>query len=337
MINRVMLYMRNLSSVITAFGIICVLSACSSENDKKIEILNEYEIKDSGIRSDSVSWVDDKNLVFVTFSKNKKTMYTWNTDNKNIEKYSDEIDSYICFSEGYINYRSKRNNVKTYYKRGLFSDEEEYLIDADYKNKLFNQYSCRWFEEKIDNKNEHIQYLKKEHGYLHLGHRSELDFEYPKYVRYDGKVIELPNKSYGRPPKGYFEFKKAYFFWPVSGASEKWVKICNAWWLYPDGRTEKLCVPLPEGVKGGSVLLYPVINGYLLISHDTGRGEHAGRSGIYLLDKKMKVNNQLISGIANNISISPNGCNVAFVHNPVINKNVTLKTINVCNKKQGEK
>jgi len=336
LVKTISLKVRYLFSFVYLFVSMFGLMACSETV--------EYELKDSGMNAEgsSINWLDDERLIFMHSKNNIGMMSIWNTLTGGIELYAHEALGGVCFSDNYITYGIKNVDRTTYLKSGLIGSEKLIVFDWDDEEKAKyenNKYSCKRFIRPVEHNQEYIHYLKKEHGYLHIGPSIGKGFDYPVYVKNDGEKIQMPFlRTYYRKPIGYFPFNKAYFLWAVTGPDERWKQKCrNAWWLYPDGQTESICVPLLEGINGGSVLFYPVVNGYLFISHETGRGKDPGSSGIYFLDKNLNLKNKLVSGIANGISISPDGCKVAFALNPEVKKSVSLKMINICDPIQGEK
>ncbi len=308
--------------------IIALLNSCSLEH--------EYEIKDSGYNASeqSVNWVDNNRVIFVSYKNNQGSIYLWNTDTGTIDLYADEAMGGICFGDGIIKYSTKDDRDKAYLKFGRFGGEEEIVLFKKDKKTIenkSNRYTCKRFTPPPELRDQRVFYLKEDHGYLHIGPNAGSDFDYPIYVRQDGRRITMPFSSLVTgPPNGFYLFKEAYFMWAVRSGGPGWNKNCQAiWWIYPDGQTESICMPLAEGVNAGSVLMYPVKMGYLQITHDSDRNG-PGPSGIYLLNQRAEFESKLIDGVATGISISPDGCKVAFRHNPVVQRIVTLKVINLC-------
>jgi hypothetical protein len=307
--------------------LIFIMAGCS---DKP-----KYEIKDAGMNAleGSIHWMDNETLIFVNWDyRHIKSIYTWNTVTNKLKLHRENIDSNICYSDGYITYRSRDEGGKIFHRSGMFPNEEEYSADQIDKKSKFNRYSCKRFIPPEEHKDKHIHYLREGDGYLYIGTTIENN-EYIQYVNQEGDNTQLQIKGNEyRHPNGFYDFKNAYFIWGVRGASSTWGNRCqSAWWLYTNAKTEKMCVPLIDEVINGSVLIYPFKLGYLFVSHGRGGRNDAGNSGIYLLDLKMEPVQKLISGQANGIAISPDGCQAAFRHNSLINKTNHLKTIQLCN------
>ncbi|MFK5893500.1 MAG: hypothetical protein QM504_09800 [Pseudomonadota bacterium] len=339
MINRMMLDMRSLSSVIIAFGIVCILSACSNESDKKIEVLNEYEIKNSAMYANegSINWLDNERVIFVHYENKKGRISIWNTSTGEILPYAPEGLGGICFADGYIQYGVKRIDRTTYLKLGVMGKEKLIVFnwdDDEQRKYRKNQYSCKRYIRLFEHKNRLINYLREDHGYIDMGINRKDEYEYPVYVKNDGSRITLPlKKMYYQFPEEFYKFKNGYFIWKVTAPTYEWKNEgCNdALWLYPDGKTEKICIPLIENLKYGSILVYPVLSGYIFVSHDVKENNDPGKSGIYYLDNNLDYKQKILSGLSNGFSISPNGCNVAFLHQETVRHKSVLKTINVCN------
>ncbi len=308
--------------------LVCVagLSACS----EKVE----FELKDSGMSASvgSINWLDNERVIFVHFEGKKGKVYIWNIVTEETKKYSDEVDSNICYSDGYIYYRSRVEGDSIYYKKGMFPDEKEFLVTNNMQNEVYDKYSCVWRKKSPEQKNEFIHYLKEEHGYIHLGSKVGKRFEYPIYVQSDGKksTIKFRYQWYYNRPQAFYPFKGAYFifkpFLPVWDGSG-----CNPGiWVYPTGVIKGECIPFIEAVRNyGSA--YPVRDGYLIISLQTGKyNNDAGKSGIYYVENSHKEVSLLLAGLSSGFSISPDGCKAAFFHNPVVTNKNTLKIINLC-------
>jgi len=185
--------------------------------------------------------------------------------------------------------------------------------------------------EKLKDKN--IHYLKEDHGYIEIGLKGEDVYEYPVYVSPKGDRISINYRYdwYYNRPKDYYKFKDGYFlfkpFLPVWDGSG-----CNPGiWIYPEGKVESVCIPSLSAVRnyGDS---FPVFNGYLIVSYQVKSNTEVGESGIYYFKPKTSNIDLLYPGINKDISISTDGCKIAFIHNPVFEKNKTLKTINLCKK-----
>ena len=309
-----------------------VLSSCSKES--------LYEIKDADVKLASIQqlyWINEREVLYWNFDENNdKYAYIWDTESNTTRKYA-KVKNGLCYSDGYIHYFVRHPSGEKYEMQGKFGKESLEKVNRFYLPKdkkirhVRNRYTCKWDYVIEEHKDKRIHYLKEEHGYLLTGTAKNND-ENIKYVTKDGEMVTLPMiRLEYRSPKGFFDFKKAYFFWAVRGASSTWGNRCQkAWWLYLDGNMESMCVPLVDGVSNGSVLVYPYKDGYLFFSHGRGGRQDSGNAGVYLLNQKMELAHKLLSGHADGVAISPDGCNVAFRLNPIVNKNIRLTSMNLC-------
>ena len=77
------------------------------------------------------------------------------------------------------------------------------------------------------------------------------------------------------------------------------------------------------------VQVYPVINGYLISSHWVSKDE-PDYAGLYFVSKEGNIQQKLITGRFDGITISPNGCKAAFEYRHIDFSNKSLKSINLC-------
>jgi hypothetical protein len=146
----------------------------------------------------------------------------------------------------------------------------------------------------------------------------------------EGKPLPFGAGEWGHPE--YFEFKKAYFMtlgyydpvrkyqtnmWPTDA-------VKKAYWLWPDGRTEKVEVPIDVSD------LHPTPAGIVYRKFATRK-----KDGLYLL-KPGGERVLILEGYVTRIAVSPNGCRVAFSHAPDEStawgptNRMTLKVATVC-------
>jgi len=295
----------------------------------------EYEIKDAGISAmrGSIYWLDNEQVVFVNVDyRHIKSIYVWDELTGELKMHRSNVDSNICFNDGYITYRSRNEGEKIFHRSGMFPNEEEYPADLIDEKSGFNKYSCKRFIPPLTHKDNHIHYLKEGHGYLFIGSATGKNNNYIQYTKGDDSNIQLSIKGIDyRHPNGFYTFNNAYFLWAVRGANSTWDNKCQAaWWLYPDGKTETMCMPLVDGVVNGSVLVYPFKHGYLFVSHGRGGRRDAGNAGVYIFNKKLELKGKPISGHADGFAISQDGCKAAYRLNPLDDKEIRLTSINLC-------
>ncbi|MCW9046565.1 MAG: hypothetical protein OQK46_00690 [Gammaproteobacteria bacterium] len=301
----------------------------------------EYEIKDSGMQANngsidgSIAWLDNNRIIFIDRVNKDKKIFVWDVNNNNITKYSDSIHSDICYADGYITYRSRVEGDLIYYKKGLFPNEKEYLVQDDWNELVMDKYSCMWRKKPLGVEGYHIRYLKENHGYLNYGKKKTGEYYKPTtYVKSNKEEMILPTTTIvWKSTKGYFPFKDAYFFWGAATVGLNWdYGHCkNAWWMHSNGKVEATCLEAFSEIKSAGVDVMPVLNGYLYAYVKGIRKSGAKKSGMFFVSHDGEIKEKLITGFVNMFSISPNGCKVAFTHTQSNFKNRTLKSTNLCN------
>lgn len=128
----------------------------------------------------------------------------------------------------------------------------------------------------------------------------------------------------------YFAFKKAYFLFDCmpmrdTGKETRFhfdrFNCLPAWWLWRDGRTEKMCIPSGPWNSGASFSVIPTARGVFISTVRDGghvKPKHAG--GYLVRDGQIE---KVVSGIVlgavvteRKTSVSTDGCRVAFSHVP---------------------
>ena len=321
-----------------------------------------------------IYWLDNNRILFTGFEGGKKPsstknksqirwgLYIWDVDAGNVTKYAD-AKALACFSDGYIEYTLKSESTKR--------DGEDYIIarrmegplgqealvetvfpkdpkkreKKDRSKEIFNRFTCH-HQERPESMKERIMIpLKVEHGYLDFGDGAgtKEDFELKgTLVKPNGEHIEteLPLKAISRFFK-FYPFRQAYFGMHTPGpAILNWdLTNCHpAWWFWPDGSSERKCIPYgPWSAGSGELIVHATQNG-ILIKYANPSNSKAGRdSGGYLLkdDEAEKV----MDGLMFHEAISPDGCRVGFVHMKDVEagriggKGIrTIRAIDVCSR-----
>ncbi len=307
-----------------------LLFSCSDESF--------YKVKDAGMSAvdGSINWLDNERVIFVNKdAPGSGKIYIWNTKTGVTELYAPEALGGICYSDGYITYGIKIEDNTTYIKTGKIGEEELVVFDWDdeeLRKVQKNRYSCKRFIPPEEHRDKNIHYLKEGHGYIELGTKRKNEYEFPVYISPEGERIKIDYRYdwYYNRPQNYYSFRGGYFifkpFFPVWDGSG-----CNPGiWIYPDGEIESECIPFISAVKNYGDAI-PVSSGYLIVSYQVESNTEVGESGIYYFNKKMNDISLVYPGINEGVSVSPNGCKVAFLHNPVVNKNKLLKMIKLCN------
>lgn len=141
------------------------------------------------------------------------------------------------------------------------------------------------------------------------------------------------------------KFKNAYFLALVPQHNNRYAnKHYKYWWLYPDGRIEKIFEfnqsdnNVFEFIDGDII---PTKNGLFIVGGSDENAllpNYSAHHGLYSIDNNGQFN-QLINGDIKKASVSPDGCELAFyrmpqVFDPKDENGITaiyyLQTINVC-------
>jgi hypothetical protein len=127
--------------------------------------------------------------------------------------------------------------------------------------------------------------------------------------------VDAYNVRYAEFTKGYFLYGHVYFDEKLGRWSSSWPegRPHVAWWLTPEGKVTELPIANYEGLMRSMHEFYPVLNGIFFVT-SSSRGRYPGTMGGYLLNGNEAVH--VIAGRLSNVSVSPNGCRVAFVHDP---------------------
>jgi len=147
----------------------------------------------------------------------------------------------------------------------------------------------------------------------------------------------------------YFAFKDAYFLHDCLSIQEEKVgthyhlnkfNCLPAWWLWRDGRTERMCIPSGPWNSGSSFSVIPTARGLFISTVRDGEMRKPKYAGGYLVkDGQIK---KLVSGvipgaIKEKINVSADGCRLAFSIAPNFNAldnrtlgPITVRVLDVC-------
>jgi hypothetical protein len=323
------------------------------------EIKPVYPIYDSGKPGVGISgWLDNDTVVF--YSEQRAQVkpgtqgpppvleagyYVWNTAKGSLIIDSSLEDvAKVCVQGDVVTFLRKSPTDE---KKWLVVTREngQETVTPLVKTEWFNRFSCRYYEQKP----------QWDRGYASLPllewHGSLLF----KDSRQNNPILFFPpNNETGVPlPIGtrqvwhnlvqYAPFKNAYLLYPIAyvdpetGKEEPvgpWPKgkPVLVWWLSPDGKVTTENIPYMPFMRGGSRGFFPTREGIFLFTHKTDGMWKPGDAGGYLTKNGNVI--KLITGMLENVTVSPDGCNVAFLHDPYIPEpvfeRVKMKVINVC-------
>ncbi len=329
------------------------------------EIKASYPVQDTGLhaeRSSELVWLDNHRLRFYGYRAGEPQgpefhgmsrligtgYYIWDTDaNQVITDPSLEGAKRICV----------QGDVLTFLKKPP-TDDKQLLVVTRIKGQemvaplvnaqWFNRFSCRYYDQKPEWVRGHASLpLLEGHGSLFL-----------KDSRENNPILFFPlnNETSVPLPIGtrqvshnliqYASFKNAYLLYPIAYIDPEtgkedpigpWPKgkSIPMWWLTPDGTVTTEHIPYMPFMRGGSRGFYPTRAGIFSTSHKTNGLGKPGDAGGYLAQGSSVE--KLITGLLENVSVSPDGCRVAFLYDPEdtlygkdrLNR-INVKTINFC-------
>lgn len=350
---------------------LCVVG-CDSQ---QAETSSLYPVLDSGMTAstdggDKIYWMDNDRVIFVSYGPKPKTVeeqrqrkpsiYIWDTRDNNIKKYAD--GSALCYHDGYIRYAFYGDDIpkvdpelshRTFWKEGAFGNEtiktaefatvEEYR--AWYRSNPLNRYTCKLVERPSSMDGKVWLPLLGQHGALEWETDTvpgASETEQPVVFRRssDNKAIPLKITRGDialTTRRYYMKYRDAYFFqeqvnWGIVQNND----CIRYWWMSNKGYVEASCqsiVPVKNVSKYG-VSLYPTKKG-VLVSAGKANDYDAGTLALYL--ETSNEYQKLITGGHEKLSLSANGCNLAFVNAPFYMARRVgspgesrLKTINLC-------
>lgn len=348
-------------SIICSF-LLVNFAACEA----KEPITSPYPVYDSGAwanwhaGSAQIYWIDNDRVIFKTVKDNDKRNISRGPFNLSVWEIGKEVKAYtpytkkvsICLRDGIFRYvvEDEQKNLKVFH--GKFGEEKQVTPQ---KRTYFDFLNCRVEDNpEIAEKTKAgraITKLLDRHGYLDIGPISGRSESAPTILYRPGHLqgITLPVRiGY----VDYFSFKDAYFFrglFKPDSPSE----IKSFWpagttdimgWLHPDGRIESVVLskeawPDKKIPSFGSGNIVPLRDRFLVLFGLAKGPYDAGTLGGYLLrnNKLTKV----VGGYISSLTVSPNGCKVAFVHYPYLEATlgddpapIRLKAVDLCPSKE---
>ncbi len=229
--------------------------------------------------------------------------------------------------DGYIRYQTTATKDTDIGKEGRFGSESEYHFDlSSGLAPLRHPLTCRVFKRLLLPGNRIATPLLPGHGQI-LGTLQALEYLAPG----NDVLVVLPfgPAAVGQSLPGFYAFKGAYFFWDhrwgvIKSDAQTQVDHTNqyvasgckkAWWLFPDGRTEELCIPYVPKADGKGFGVVPTARGLLVVS-GTQSAAWTGPAGAYLATSQGLE--KILTGWidARRLAVSPDGCKVAMVFAP---------------------
>ena len=276
-----------------------------------------------------LGWIDNERVIFHGYNIGKMTqpgpgeghptaaegLFIWDTVKGTVSKYWDINGPVpLCVFHDRVSFllRLKSEDKIRLRVMGKLGEEVQIRTVGD---DWVNSFSCRYHETKpewFDKKRVRVG-LREEHGYLDFGPRARLDSSGKARV-----VLYRPNETGGMvlPLDAsrvlnlieFSEFESAYVIKGIANTTD----VVPVWLLRRDGTATNILEPSGKTWERlGWDAYHLTKKGLFLVG---GRGGYAevGKSGGYLLSQDPPA--RLIAGHVRNVSVSPNGCKVAFVH-----------------------
>ena len=223
---------------------------------------------------------------------------------------------------------------------------EKFVQDVKYGGYRFSDLRCNYIQVPEALKNRYWHALRSGDGHLDFGRKrfgipspswfgqaSNRAWAFTKKARLHnpekGIDLNLPIQSIWVDEAciTWYEFKAAYFLYdcaaPHGADAGEWhlnywkeTNCLPAWWLWPGGKTEKLCIPSGSWVQqGASSTVIPMKTGLAIIEISS-----FANSGLYRIGQS-GVKNIAIGHIDTTrqrhmATISPDGCRIAFKFMP---------------------
>ena len=367
--------MRAFTLIRWAVSLIAFLFSSVSYGADAIEV-NAY-VSPAYAPNQSIYWVNDDTIIFhgtPIAQDGKAKKGGWLLEYKLSTGQLTEkgrIGS-LCFDNGYVRYwrpspetadlSLTQQKAEVFY--GPYGKESQMIFPEQQKST--SSVSRRTWDCKFENEalpisdgltGKDIYRLRPEHGYLEY-EKFQPDWRvterYPVRLHRPGatpeQAIALPDVFTKRVSFGYrinaipryYAYKQAYllhtdYFRSPMRAGE----MATLWWLYPDGRVEEIVnytlgEGWPETDPGDFV---PTKNGLYLSGYEPNAAyKGIGKSGIYRF-KEGSAPERILSGRVGMMTLSPDGCKLAFVNDDRFwvlpsKKQHNLQVINICEGEQ---
>ncbi len=283
-------------------------------------------------------------------SAREQGLYVWDTSTSTVTRHTKlEHQTSLC----------RYNDVLSFLQKGIIitwkpgQPQEKRPLPHPF---WFNPFSCRYYDSPplwvVQGR--YTTPLLEEHGYLAL---EPVGNDVPSEKQKFRKMLYLPGNTNGIElalPGGlaigaltYAPFRNAYLIPsdryrdPATNQVEQstsWPKgkPFPVWWLTPDGTvTEEVLAYHQFMSRASSRGFLPVKGGVFAWSHASVSLTNTGDAGGYLF--RDGTVHKLIAGFLHSPVVSPDGCGVAFVHDPHDTKvpneradRITVKVIDFC-------
>lgn len=320
------------SKILLLFTAVVSLGACA----QALTAAPGYTVSEIPYIGSRFAWIDNQSVLFIGArsyeygrSSGPPALYRWNTQTGEVVGLM-KTGSYadLCYDRGYLYVAFNRGEDRVI-RQGPMGREKEFVFrrrgESPFKG-FFNRYNCRFREVPPATQPNRgvVTVLRDDHGFIEAERPSE-PFPQRKYflVRPSGDRIEIDLPCGAGGPR-FSEFRKAYIYQDGSSLSGRNVerRVCV---VGVDGAVENYKLPKGEWMRG-TVYGMPVQDGILMVSLST----LAKAEGAYLV-KGAQVQ-RVVKGYTIDFAISPDGCQVAMLINPDIDRRAVSRNavLNVC-------
>lgn len=293
---------------------------------------HRYPIKDSKVPVDEQTrpvWLNNSQVIFMGYELDPANppkqvglaweipqgVYVWHLEKGTAARdHSWDGTNSWCVSGEFRSYhRLRAGTDKTYdLVQGKAGEEQVQPLPARH---WFNKNSCHHYDARpqwVDERRVR-RALLEEHGYLDFGPWANADRSDAARILFyrpnEKEPLVLPlNPNRVQNLFDYVEFENAYLL----ESQRQTTYAAPVWLLKPDGTVTKIFEPTGKAWEWMGWGHYQLTKKGLFLVGGTGKYDQVGTTGGYLLTgDELK---RLISGFVRNVSVSPNGCKIVFVH-----------------------
>lgn len=277
-----------------------------------------------------LGWLDNERVMFHGYDIRKMTqpgpgeghptaaegLFIWDTGKDTVTKYW-EIDgpTSLCVYHDTIAFGQRIKGEDKSWTRVVGKVGQEQSVRSTGTDWV-NPVSCAYSKERPPEVTGRriLRHLREDHGYLDFGSTTKLGLlETAKVLYYrpaEKEPLSLPlTTKRVLNLFDYVEFENAYLLRGRATTPD----AVPLWLLRPDGTVTQFLEPKGEAWERNGWTGYVLTRkGVFLISRTADGYAAAGKSGGYLWDGSNPK--RLIVGLLDHVTVSPNGCKLAFVH-----------------------
>jgi len=319
-----------------------------------LPVVGAGQVTDTGVRARKEAyWINNDQVLFPGFDATRadaatisrspqSVLYIWDERTRKATAHADIPESdYICYSNGYVSY-AVRKEGKRYIREGKLGaeTEREWSQPAARSKVDRNEIGCRDFDYSTADKiYPGFLFVPLLDGDGYYGwQKQESNVEALKSLMFylaagkGKKPVPLPILGAEKDRISYSEYLRAYVI-EYTPSHRNEFSVGKVRILYTTGKVTEFVIPAGPWMQG-SVGYVPAKGGIVMSSRAAGLKSRfdRGHAGLYLV-RENKVE-QLLSGFSGRPAVSPNGCKVAAVFDPMTGPGVraTLQIVDLCKK-----